>query len=692
MDVISDPQLNAGKSPSKIIFGLILLIAAIGLITWNEEEPAYRYKVYQDGPGNATVLPAPQINSANDGRLVYFTGPVISEAILRDRQLGMEAKAIKIKRKILLYQWAESKIEEPASGTDGGQVMDIDGQVKMAEKYKYEKGWYETLNETLSFKKPINSITGELRVNPSHMIFQPDDVTVSEVKIGDFVVPVSAVAQFSNYEKLPVPEENIENFPEDWKTRVKIVDGEYYIGRGTLEAPQVGDYRISYEAVMPGFIATVLGKQHVGTIEPYLSQYNGALREIKVGAHSLEEMFSNLPKADPIMEWGGRVVAIIIAFIGAKIFLSGLNSYVPTILLVLLLVPFAFGFAWSSNELVSYVCLGVSGVALILLLVVSFKHMPNVGRLSSRSRKAKDDENDFDVKEVVVEEDLEPIQKTEDQSKKFNLSADNTNQYVQNDGGYIEEQLPADDIVEASNQKESYENLKPMADNTQHQDGYNEWTPQEPAIEQTDTMTGNEDDTVYTQVETPQSQQTEKSGEYASQGAATEYGAQEQGTAGNSVDVYQQNYQENVATETVSEEAEGGNEDVSFASVPVLPEENPADSSDLAQEVSNVSQNSMQDNQEKQMPEPWIEEDEIEHHAEAATAELANSEEVVPSLVEEAIEEPVAQGEAVIHEELVEQAAQEGRQETTGGGLEFATSMDQSEEKEDKKENSQNSE
>ena len=363
MDVADNPGIGSIKSVPKMLVGILLVAAAIAGAYFAEQDTTRRYVIYMDGPGSASVLTSPQLSALSEGKLVYFFGNISTDSELRDRQLGVADKAIKFRRKVEVYQWKEDKVTGGVENPETGEILN-------KENYKYTKDWMEGLLETLSFKKPIDPETNEYRVNPSRALFESNEIKSSEVKVGDFKLPEGIIENFGEYEPVPVNEELLSKFPPEWQTRVKIIDGKYYIGKGTPENPVVGDYRISYEAVRPGALVTVVGRQVGNSIDSYMTKFNDDVMKIMPGKIPLDEMFSKVEKGNNILEWGIRAAIIIFILIGTKLFVSGVGSKISSIIFSIFIAALAFGIIWSVDMVIHYGLLGLAFISFVAMFLV----------------------------------------------------------------------------------------------------------------------------------------------------------------------------------------------------------------------------------------------------------------------------------------------------------------------------------
>ena len=104
-----------------ILFGFILFIGSFVLLWWNEGRAVERTKSLEEGQGVVVHVGNEQVDPANEGKLVYFSGWADTKETLTDPQFGIAEQAIKFERSVEMYQWKEkssSKKEKKFGGAE----------------------------------------------------------------------------------------------------------------------------------------------------------------------------------------------------------------------------------------------------------------------------------------------------------------------------------------------------------------------------------------------------------------------------------------------------------------------------------------------------------------------------------------------------------------------------------------------
>ena len=266
---------------------------------------------------------ADKVDAANEGKLVHLSGLADTQETLSDPEFNVSVKAIRLKRTVEMYQWQEQSKSETKKKLGGG--------TETVTTYTYSKAWRDSLVNSGSFKNP------EGHQNPAVMQYQSTSANASAVTLGAFRLSpalISAITSFAALPKdaLPAPSGNMKAMP----------DG-YYIG-ADLNAPAIGDYKISYSVVMPTDVS-VVAKQVKDTFEAYSAKSGDTIALLETGTHSAAEMFKTAQEENAMIKWALRVVGVIVMFIGCSMMVKPLSVLADVIPPLGSLVGFASGLA-----------------------------------------------------------------------------------------------------------------------------------------------------------------------------------------------------------------------------------------------------------------------------------------------------------------------------------------------------------
>ena len=342
-EITSESWLSRiGGAIKGIVIGLALFIAAFPVLFWNEGRAVKRYKTLNEGAGSVISLPEAIVLPEYEGELVHVAGKAVTDEIVVDPEFEVAVNAIKLNRKVEMYQWKENKKRKTQKKLGGGK--------KTVTKYSYSKSWSASLINSSNFKKTSG------HSNPDSMPYPSEEFIATEVSLGEFRLSRSLVSKINRTTPLAVADlANIEGLSD-----ASYHDNGIYIGNNP-SAPQIGDIRITYQIVAPTEIS-VVSRQIGNSFEPYRAEAGGTINMLTSGLISAENMFQTAQQSNTMWTWIYRVGGFILMLIGVAMILAPLAvaaDVVPFlgnivgagtgILSLLIAAPFAFltvGVAW----------------------------------------------------------------------------------------------------------------------------------------------------------------------------------------------------------------------------------------------------------------------------------------------------------------------------------------------------------
>ena len=161
-----------GGSIKGILVGIVLVIASIPLLFWNEGRAVETYKTLVEGAGLVTSVDAGRANPVNEGKLVHVTGLATTNETLTDPILNLSVGAIRLVRNVQMYQWVER--------TESVTRDKLGGGTETVTTYKYEKDWSASLVDSSRFEHPTDHI------NPATMPVSSDRWQANNVTLGGY--------------------------------------------------------------------------------------------------------------------------------------------------------------------------------------------------------------------------------------------------------------------------------------------------------------------------------------------------------------------------------------------------------------------------------------------------------------------------------------------------------------------------
>ncbi len=304
------------------LFGFLLLLAAFPILFLNEGRAVRTARSLEEGAAVVVHVEAAPVQPANEGKLVHFTGPAVTTAMVRDPVFGVEARALQLSRKVEMYQWRRiSRGRESSSRPETPE--------------DYERVWSDQWVSTAGSRTPVG------RENPSALPYQSITVSARDVVVGDFQVPQRAIAGLDgNFAPLTLDAPAIAALPAvpgiPSTGRPKLdtgagTAGGLFIGENPAE-PKVGDVRVRF-ALKGLSEISVVGRQHGTTIEPFPTKAGRPVEMALVGAIDARDMFDGALTANTILTWGLRIAGGLLMSIGSFMIakVRGLLSFVPVL-------------------------------------------------------------------------------------------------------------------------------------------------------------------------------------------------------------------------------------------------------------------------------------------------------------------------------------------------------------------------
>ncbi len=321
------------------LIGVVLILAAIYFLFWNEGRAIQTYRALVEGAGLVVSIDSAKVDAANDGKLVHITGPVKPNGSVEDPQFGIRAEgALALAREVEMYQW----VEKSESKTE----KNVGGSEETTTTYSYSKEWNSKRIDSSDFKVQNGHENPDFAV-PS------DKVTVETANVGAFVLEGSTVADLGDGKRVPLSQADADRIQGTIATNlpVRLNQGDVYVGNSAT-APQVGDLRISFERVDLAE-ASFVGKQQGDSLVGYTSSNGREIFLSAAGKRDAAAMFEDAQTENTIITWIIRVAGLFGIFIGFQLFF-GLFGIVGDV------IPF----------IGSLLRMGTSLIALVLTLII----------------------------------------------------------------------------------------------------------------------------------------------------------------------------------------------------------------------------------------------------------------------------------------------------------------------------------
>jgi hypothetical protein len=367
-----------GQSIVGVLIGIVLVIASVVVLFWNEGRAVQTSRSLGEGAGIVIDVAPARIDPADEGKLVHVTGDLKAERPLSDQEFGMTADGLRLVRRVGMFQWKEERRTE--------RHRNLGGSEDEVTTYSYHRVWSDS---------PINS--GDFRHPDGHenppMRYQQLAVVARDARLGAFQPGEQVLRLLPAREAVRVDPALASTLQSRVGGPVQVVDGSIYIGRDPGD-PHLGDLRISYE-LAPNGTVSIIGRQSGSDLTQYQTQAGDQLLMAEPGVRSAPEMFKEASDENRHLTWILRAVGAVLMFAGFALVLrplvtvadvvpfvgSILGAGVALVALVLTaaLAPLVIALAWLwYRPLLSIAAIGVG-------LAIAF----GLHRLALRKARAK---------------------------------------------------------------------------------------------------------------------------------------------------------------------------------------------------------------------------------------------------------------------------------------------------------------
>ena len=293
-----------------VFFGLALLVAMLVLLFWNEGRAVKTARALDQGAGSVLSVGTGAVDPAGEGRLVHISGQVQAAAPVVDPQTGVSAPALRLQRKVEMYQWKEER--------DSQKEVKLGGTETTTTTYRYATDWSTTAIDSSGFAEAAS------HANPA-MQLEAGSHSVQGAQLGAWNLDAPVLDQLPASQVLPVGTYDLAALQRVFGSNasVSLHDGAIYIGANPQQ-PAVGDYRISYTVAPVGAVSLV-GRQTGHGLRGWQSGNGRELLMVREGVVPPETMFEDARSSNSLMTWVLRAVGTVIAVVAVSMVLAPLS-------------------------------------------------------------------------------------------------------------------------------------------------------------------------------------------------------------------------------------------------------------------------------------------------------------------------------------------------------------------------------
>ena len=349
--------------------GFALFIGGTVLLWWNEGRAVRTADMLEEAQQACVEMENPSKKDKSlDGELVCGTAMATTEDSLVDKEFGIGATAISLKRSVEYYQWVEHS-ETKTEDKLGGSQEEV-------TTYTYKKEWSDSPIDSEGFKDPDYKGHNVVLAN-----VEDDEQWAENVTFGAYSLNEGLIHSMTDYEPLELDlsddllsqmDKNTQEAYERYYGKkdiassdsgynyVHVDENQLYLGVNPA-APQVGDVRVTFEKVMPAKV-TVVSVVDGDSFKAFKAKNGEHFQRLVMGKKGIDEIFEGEKTTNTFLTWIFRLVGTLLVIGGLK----GIFGIIETLLKV---VPFLANIVgWG----VGFVCTIVGIVWSLIVIAIAW--------------------------------------------------------------------------------------------------------------------------------------------------------------------------------------------------------------------------------------------------------------------------------------------------------------------------------
>ncbi len=328
-----------------LVFGLMLVMAMVGLLFWNEGRAVQTERSLAEGAGLVVSVNTAPVDPANEGRLIHLNGPLVTTGPVTDTDFAIAAPGLQLVRKVEMFQWVETARTE--------KKVELGGSETQVTTYSYDRQWSDSYKDSSKFNEVDGHRNPEMLVNRQSFL-------LPSAKLGDFELDETVLGNVGGATQLVLTEEQGQAVQDAVGAgmRASILNGGIYLGYNSA-SPQLGDYRISYDYV-PLDSVSIVGKQQANGIVAYRTEGGDNLLMVSNGTVAAAEMFEEAASGNASMTW-------ILRLLGIALLIAGFGAVLGPISVLASVLPFLGSILGFGTGIIA----GVAGISVGALTIGS---------------------------------------------------------------------------------------------------------------------------------------------------------------------------------------------------------------------------------------------------------------------------------------------------------------------------------
>lgn len=304
-----------GNAIKGVLFGIVLIPSAVVLLSWNEGRAVKTAASLKEGAAAVVSVSADAIQPANEGKLIHLSGEAKTQDTVTDPMFQINRNAIRLTRKVEMYQWTEKKDQKTQKKLGGGSETQT--------TYTYTKKWSDEIIDSSGFKETKG------HENPTSMMANSSTVTAANVTLGAFKLPSKIIGQMKGDTPFSPASAEASELPVELRTKVKLVGDAFYHGADPASAA-IGDQRITFTELKPARFS-ILARQTANTLDTYPTKAGREIERVESGDVTAAQMFDHAKSENTLLTWGLRLLGLILMTLGISLILSPIATLADVI-------------------------------------------------------------------------------------------------------------------------------------------------------------------------------------------------------------------------------------------------------------------------------------------------------------------------------------------------------------------------
>lgn len=300
---------RVGGAFAGVVFGIVLILVCVVALGWNENRAIRTQHALKEGAGQVVSIPPEPLNPAHADALVHVSGPVTVGGQITDDLFGVTAPAVRLMRRVEMYQWKEESKSETRTKLGGGE--------ETVTTYTYSREWSGQENTSSEFKEPIG------HENPPFDI-EGETWNAPDAQLGAFALSDDILNQLDETEPLRLGDQQEAIRAAIGDSRPATVSPTLIYLGAAPSTPAIGDVRITYEVVEPDEIS-VVGRQSGDDLIGYRTRNGETVLLVTDGSVPADEMFASAQDGNRILTWFIRVGGVVFLCVGFGLILAPLG-------------------------------------------------------------------------------------------------------------------------------------------------------------------------------------------------------------------------------------------------------------------------------------------------------------------------------------------------------------------------------